>query len=114
MEGIVNNAVYLHYLEHARHEFLKGLSIDFSELVRQGVHLVVTRIEADYLQPLKSGDHFTVSVGMVRESRIRFAFLQEIVRLSDSRAMLRARVIGTGLMPSGRPGLPAEIQALLA
>jgi len=29
LQGIVNNAVYLHYLEHTRHEFLKQSGIDF-------------------------------------------------------------------------------------
>ena len=113
MEGIVNNAIYLNYLEHARHEYLKGRGIDFAALVRQGVHLIVTRIEADYRQPLRSGDRFRVSVRMVRESRIRFAFEQEITRLTDGRSVLAARVIGSGLLPSGRPGLPPEILALL-
>ena len=113
MEGIVNNAVYLNYLEHARHEFLKSLAVDFAALVRQGVHLVVTRIEADYLLPLRAGEAFTVSVRMARESRLRFRFEQEIVRVSDGKPALRARVIGTGLMPGGRPGLPPEILALL-
>lgn len=114
MEGIVNNAVYLNYLEHARHEFLRSTGIDFASFVARGVHLVVTRVEADYLKPLRSGDHFRVIVRLERESRLRFAFRQEIHRVSDAAVMLRARVIGTGLMPSGRPGLPPELLALLA
>ena len=32
MEGIVNNAVYLNYLEHARHAFLKHKGFDFATL----------------------------------------------------------------------------------
>ena len=38
MEGIVNNAVYLNYLEHARHQFLRSAGIDFAELTQQGIH----------------------------------------------------------------------------
>ena len=29
MEGIVNNAIYQHYLEHTRHEFLASSGISF-------------------------------------------------------------------------------------
>jgi acyl-CoA thioester hydrolase len=32
LQGIVNNAVYQHYFEHARHKFLRTLSIDFAQL----------------------------------------------------------------------------------
>ena len=37
MQGVVNNSVYQNYLEHARHEFLKMLGIDFAEMTRRGV-----------------------------------------------------------------------------
>ena len=32
MEGIVNNAIYQHYLEHTRHEFLASSGISFIEM----------------------------------------------------------------------------------
>lgn len=111
MEGIVNNAVYLNYLEHARHEYLKQIGVNFSELTRLGVHLVVIRAEIDYLAPLRSGDAFRVVVGVERVSRLRFAFLQEIHRTPDGRPILKARVIGTALSAGGRPILPPEIDA---
>ena len=60
LEGIVNNAVYLNYLEHARHLFMQQLGLDFSELHYQGIDAVVTRIKIDYLSPLKSGDRFLI------------------------------------------------------
>ena len=66
IEGIVNNAVYMNYLEHARHLFLRDIGFDFAELTRIGIHLVVIRIEADYLYPLRSGDRFYVTTGLER------------------------------------------------
>jgi acyl-CoA thioester hydrolase len=113
LQGVVNHAVYLHYLEHARHLFLKSNGIDFAELARNGVNLVVTRVELDYLYPLRSGDRFRVSLTLERVSRLRFGFHQEIVRLPDEKAILRARVIGTALNTRGRPHLPAEVEQLL-
>ena len=52
MEGIVNNAVYLNYLEHTRHAFLKYKGFDFAALTQNRIHLVVIRIEADYLSQI--------------------------------------------------------------
>ncbi len=48
LQGVVNNAVYQNYLEHARHVFLKEQGIDFAALAREGVNLVVIRAELDY------------------------------------------------------------------
>ena len=52
MQGIVNNSVYQNYLEHARHEYLLAKGIDFAELARQKINLVVLRAELDYKLPL--------------------------------------------------------------
>ena len=103
MEGIVNNAVYMNYLEHARHAFLKHKNFDFATLIQKDIHLVVIRIEADYLYPLRSGDKFYVTVGMERISKLRFGFVQNIFRLSDDKPILKGKVIGTSLTTEGRP-----------
>jgi len=113
IQGIVNNAVYQNYLEHARHEFLKEVGIDFAELARNGINLVVVRAELDYKQPLMSGDKFRVRLNMERESKIKFAFHQDIIRLSDEKVMVKAKVIGTALNTRGRPEIPAELGKLL-
>ena len=48
LSGIVNNAVYQHYLEHARHKYLRTRRLDFAALEEQGITLVVVRIEMDF------------------------------------------------------------------
>ena len=83
LQGIVNNAVYLNYLEHARHCFLKSLGFDFAKLHKHGCDLVVTRAEIDYERPLQSGDRFVVCSALKRQRRIRFVFEQEILMLPD-------------------------------
>jgi acyl-CoA thioester hydrolase len=112
VQGIANNAVYLNYLEHARHQHLLRLGVDFVEMARRGFNMVVTRIEADYIIALRAGDQFAVVSSMERFSRLRFAFLQDIL-LSDGRTSFRAKVIGTVVDPRGRPVLPPEVDALL-
>jgi len=112
MEGIVNNAVYLNYLEHTRHSFLKHQGFDFAALIQKDIHLVVIRIEADYLYPLRSGDRFYVNVTMERISKLRFGFLQNIFRTSDDKPVLTARIIGTSLNTEGTPKYFKELEEL--
>jgi acyl-CoA thioester hydrolase len=112
MEGIVNNAVYMNYIEHARHAFLKSKGLNFNALVKSGIRLVVIRIEADYVFPLRSGDRFYVATTVERISKLRFGFRQHIHLLSDEKLILRANVIGTSLDESGRPKYFEAIEKL--
>lgn len=112
MEGIVNNAVYQHYLEHTRHAFLKQRGLDFAELTRKKILLVVIRVEIDYLYPLRSGDTFTVGLNIERISRVRFGFYQDIFRLPEYMPIVRAKVVGTALNERGRAFLPEEVTTL--
>ena len=41
IQGIVNNANYLHYTEHTRHLFLTSLGVSFARLHEKGVDAVV-------------------------------------------------------------------------
>lgn len=113
-QGIVNNAHYLHYLEHARHKFLNQRGLDFVALAQRGINLVVVRIEVDYLASLRSGDRFVVTTSVERVSRLRFAFVQQLLRLPEHVAMIRARVVGTSLNSAGRPILTDAVERLLA
>ncbi len=112
LEGIVNNAVYMNYLEHTRHAFLKHKGFNFAELTRRGIQLVVIRIEADYLFPLRSGDQFYVTANMERISKLRFGFLQDMYRLPDNKPILKAKVIGTSLNAQSQPKYFEELENL--
>ncbi len=112
IQGIVNNSVYMNYLEHARHEFLLEKGINFAELAKNNINLVVVRAELDYKLPLASGDQFWVGIKLVQSSRVRFDFLQEIYRNIDNKLILKAKITGTSVNDRGRPYLPDEIKAL--
>lgn len=114
MQGVVNNSVYQNYLEHARHEFLLAKGIDFAELARQNINLVVLRAELDYKLPLTSGDEFYVDVVCEQSSRVRFDFLQNIYRKRDQKLMLAAKITGTSLNERGRPFVPDVIAQLFS
>ncbi len=114
LQGIVNNAVYQHYLEHTRHEFLRSLGASFASITSTGVHLVVVRAELDYLFPLRSGDKFRVGLNLERVSPLRFGFIQHIHRIPDEKRILKARIICTALDRAGKPHMPQDIESLLS
>lgn len=109
LQGIVNNAVYQNYLEHARHVYFRQFGIDFAEITARGIYLVVIRAELDYRWPLRSGDAFRVSVRMGKVSRLRFAFWQSIERCGDDKPILDAKIVCTGFDRERRPVIPPEI-----
>ncbi len=112
LQGIVNNAVYQNYLEHARHEYLISKEVSFAELAKQGLNLVVIRAELDYKSSLTSGDEFFVTVVSKMKDRIRFQFEQDIIR-SDGKLSVKAVITGTGVNEKGRPMIPADVKQKL-
>ncbi|HPD96113.1 MAG: acyl-CoA thioesterase [Bacteroidales bacterium] len=102
LQGIVNNAVYLNYLEHTRHKFLLSKGIDFAKLHNEGIDLVVSRIEIDYKYSLTCGDKFVVRISISREGFLKMIFTQEIVKMPEEKTAVKAKVIGVGLK-NGRP-----------
>lgn len=113
MQGIVNNAVYQNYLEHARHQYLKTIGIDFSEVTERGIYFIVTRIEIDYKFPLRAGNRFSVTASIERVTRVRFAFVQEITCLDNDKLCIKARVMAAAMNREGRPIYPRELEKLV-
>lgn len=91
IQGIVNNANYLHYAEHTRHLFLASLGVSFSKLHEQGTDAVVARMNLQYKTPLRCDDVF-VSRLALRKEGLRYIFSQDIFRKSDGRLCFRATV----------------------
>ena len=108
LQGVVNNANYQHYLEHARHEFLISKGVSFFELHVEGIDLIVTRVEIDYKYPLKSRDEFMVTVDIQREGNARIVFIQEIYRMPDLKLIVKAKVTGVATR-KGRPVPPGDL-----
>lgn len=108
LQGVVNNANYQHYLEHARHEFLVSKGISFAGLHDEGLDLIVTKVEIEYKYPLRSRDLFVVTVNMAREGNIRIAFHQEIYRIPDNKLVVKAKIT-TAATRNGKPVFPAEL-----
>jgi len=110
IQGIVNNAVYQNYLEHCRHKFLNHVGLDFAQLHNDGIDAVVIRAEIDYKFPLRPGDDFLVRLKMGKQGKLRIIFNQQIIRKSDEKLMVNARIT-TVLTKNSRPILPDILMA---
>lgn len=91
IEGIVNNANYLHYTEHTRHLFLKQCGLSFAEMHRRGTDAVVARMNLQYKVPLRCDDEF-VSHLALRKEGLRYIFYHDIYRATDDRLCFRSTV----------------------
>ena len=99
-EGIVNNAIYLHYLEHTRHAFVKREGIPFGSLTREGLVPVVRRMEIDYRLSLHSGDVMLSRLWIERNGP-RFIFHQDIFN-KETGELVVAAVVTIVNMENGR------------
>ena len=92
IEGIVNNANYLHYTEHTRHLFLKACGLSFAKMHEKGVDAVVARMNLQYKTPLRCDDEF-ISRLWIEKQGIKYIFHQDIFRASDEALCFRGDIM---------------------
>lgn len=83
VEGIVNNANYLHYLEHTRHEFCNMAGLSFREMHLRGIDPVLSRVVIDYKNPLTLGDVMLSRLNLTRRGPL-FVFQQDIYKIDGT------------------------------
>lgn len=91
VQGIVNNANYLHYLEHTRHAFCDAAGLSFAAMHARGIDPVLRRVDIEYLNPLRSGDMMESCLAIRREGA-KFVFRQDIYRSPGGDPVVKARV----------------------
>lgn len=91
IEGIVNNANYLHYMEHTRHLFLREAGLSFAKMHEKGVDAVVARMNLQYKVPLRCDD-VMISKLWIEKQGVRYIFHQDIIREVDNKLSCRATV----------------------
>jgi acyl-CoA thioester hydrolase len=111
--GGVAHAVYLNYLEEARHEVLKELNFPFEELKQQKLGFVVLHIDIDYRVSLVAGDDFMIETVLKRISKLRLQFDQKIYRLPEKTVIATGVNVGTTVDSENKPLMPKIIEVLL-
>lgn len=98
-EGIVNNAVYLHYLEHTRHEFCEKAGLSFRDMHSRGIDPVLSRVEINYRRPLGLGDKMISKLAVSRRGPL-FVFIQDI--FNERGESVVEAVVNVATMVNGR------------
>jgi acyl-CoA thioester hydrolase len=111
-QGIVNNSVYLSYLEHAR--VLMGIDsgLQIIDMAHRGVLWVVHEVNIKYHQPLQAAQDFVIESTAFLKGRMRAIFQQKIIRKEDNVLILSAETT-TACIIGGRPApFPEEITSV--
>ncbi|RME87472.1 MAG: acyl-CoA thioesterase [Planctomycetota bacterium] len=90
--GHVNNAIYLHYLEWGRFEFLEQRGISLEQLKKQGYVIVIANLEIRYLRSARTGDDLAIETILEELHRCSGVFLQNIYLTNDGTPIARAKV----------------------
>jgi acyl-CoA thioester hydrolase len=105
--GHVNNAVYLNYLEVARHELLEAIGMDYAAMRAAGFGLVVARIDIRYRRPAVEGDALRIFSRATKRLRVGGIIAQRILRGDE--VVAEADVTWVSIDRSGRAApLPQE------
>ncbi|TFG79163.1 MAG: acyl-CoA thioesterase [Spirochaetales bacterium] len=99
--GHVNNANFLHYLEVARHEYLKAIGFDYAACMKSGYGLYVTRVEIDYKRPAVLDDKLDVESMAIKKGVVS-GILDQVIRL-DGEVVARAKVTWAFVDAAGKP-----------
>ncbi len=91
IEGIVNNANYVHYCEHTRHLFLQQCGLSFADMHAKGADAVVARMQLQYKVPLRPDDVFWSRLNLKKDG-IKYVFYQDIYRAADEKLCFRAQI----------------------
>jgi len=99
--GHVNNAVYLHYLECARHEYMKVLGLGLEALREAGYGVWVAEISIRYLIPVHTDDVLEILTEPVKAGRIS-GILRQTIRCGG-RTVAEAEVKWASVDAGGKP-----------
>jgi acyl-CoA thioester hydrolase len=89
IQGVVNNAVYLNYFEHARHILLTEKAVSFTTLQAQGINAVVYSSKVNYLFPLRPGNKFAITTS-VTHSKLKLIFEQSLFLIENNKRCCEA------------------------
>ena len=108
----VNNANYLHYLEHARMDFMNQIGFDFKKCTELGYSLYTTHIDIQYKVSAFLNDELTITSEMTKLGAVSGTVHQEITKAD--RTLCTVADVTWASVKDGRPSkLPEELLTCL-
>ncbi|MFT4221977.1 acyl-CoA thioesterase [Dysgonomonas sp.] len=103
-QGVVNNAIYLHYFEATRHELMESCGLRLRDLTEGNILPVVRNANISYKNSLRGSEEFICTVKIEREG-LRYFFYQQIIRIEDNTLCANA-VIEVVCLVNGKVAMP--------
>ncbi len=113
--GVVNNAVYLHYLEEARLDLLRQLGVDFFKLAADGIVPVVARAVVEYKIPVRGGEVLVVNGTVEKLGRSSMDMRYALASRATGQVMALAETLLVFVNQHGRPTrIPEALRTAMA
>jgi acyl-CoA thioester hydrolase len=77
-QGIVNNAVYMNYLDHARAKYLEELGFDVVTISHEGTNVVLFETNLKFKSSLRFRDNYAIKTKLFRISRFKL-FMPQVI-----------------------------------
>jgi thioesterase-3 len=87
VNGHVNNAKFLEYLEWGREDWYEQVGLDYATLYEQNVVTVVAHVSADYRREARQNDRLRIRTSLTRMGNTSFVMQQQIVNQRDEIVM---------------------------
>ena len=78
VNGHVNNAKYLEYLEWGREEWYERADLHYDAFTEMGIQTVTVNININYRKECRQGDQLTIKTSPERMGRTSYVLKQEI------------------------------------
>lgn len=103
-QGVVNNAIYLHYFEATRHELMEKCGLRLRDLTEANIIPVVRNANISYKSSLRGSEYFICTVNIERKG-VRYYFHQQIIRVPDN-TLCASAVIEVVCLMDGKVSAP--------
>ena len=89
-QGVVNNAVYVSYLEVGRHKYCAANGLDLLSVEARGYRFMLAALSIRYRQSLRSGMKFYVTAVPRYHGKLKLVFEQGIYLVDDDTCIATA------------------------
>ena len=114
VNGHVNNAQYLHYLEAARDDFVTFLGITIPEIMERRLSIVLSEVRLKFIQPARFGDQIDVWGWLSELGRVAASWTMEIRRAGAGELLAEAWLRAAFVNERGRViPIPPDMRARL-
>jgi acyl-CoA thioester hydrolase len=112
--GIVNNAVFLNYLEEARLDFLRQHHFDLFAMTQAGVVPVVAKATIEYKSPAHGNDVLIIKGTIPKIGKTSMLMQYEITSRNDGRLVAQAETLLVFVNDQGKPtAIPQQLRSVL-